>query len=101
MEITDLGFITILAALVAERLYQYLRSRGIDLQEMNRKIDELYEWHKETDTNGVRRMYFREDARQALMELRDTVRGMKHDLRQVDRKVEEIWRRCMTTEQDD
>jgi len=101
----DFGILAVLAGLVAERFYQYLRARGVDLQEMYRRIKELHdlrhkihELHRllsEEDANGVRRIYFREDARSAILETRNELRVMAMKVEIIQEKVEEIWRKCI------
>lgn len=41
--------VTLLVIYAADKLLAYLKTRGIDLQKMHRRIEELHEWHNHDD----------------------------------------------------
>ena len=90
METVDVAAILIAVTLVLDKIIGMLKSRGIDLQRLSRQVDDLHEWHSQTDEDGVRVWYVRQSLEKAIDRLARTIEAQTKLLDRIDRRLERV-----------
>ena len=76
--------------LAVDRVLGALKSRGVDLQRIGRQVDDLHDWHDETDADGVKIWYVRRSLEDALHSLSENISLETKLLDRIDRRLERI-----------
>ena len=90
MGLTELGTITMVAALIVDRIFQALKNRGIDIGKIAAQINELHGWHDMDDDEGVKIWYVRHSLEEAIIALSKNISLQTTLLDRIDRRLERI-----------
>ncbi len=110
IDITEAGIGAIVALMILREVFSFLTSKKDirpDILIMQRKIDELYDWHDQTDADGVKVWYIRKSLEESVDGLQETIKEfirvqqlsldvlkeISYQLRHIDTQVNQIDRK--------
>ena len=73
LNMTTIGVVILILMLVLDKVIALLKTRGIDLQDVTRKVHEIHTWMKKEDEEGVKLMYRRKSDSDTLKNIHDEV----------------------------
>jgi len=80
-------------AFIIDRIFNGLKARGINLQVLNKQIQDLHEWHKKTDDDGVKVWYIRKSLQDSIAKLADSISVLNmamHDIHNTSKQQTQI-----------
>ena len=90
MDTTSIGAVIIVVVVFVDKALSILKSRGIDLQVLNRQIEDLHRWHAVSDEEGVKIWYVRRSLEEAVKKLADNIELECKLLDRIDRRLERV-----------
>jgi len=82
--ITTVAVVSILTVIILDRAFSALKSRGVDLPQLARQIEEMHKWHSVTDDDGVKVWYVRQSLVDAIVKLTKVLDRMDRRLERIE-----------------
>jgi hypothetical protein len=86
--VNAIGLAALLVVYIADKILSYLKSRGIDLQDISNKINDLHSWHNHDDPDqpGVKIWWNQKYLSDIIQELAKIQRSQAELLREMHRE---------------